>query len=301
MGWFRGLFFAGLFVCVAPLPLALAQASADSLPSASVAAIDSAIAGAAQSGLAVPKKKSLKTTPSNDANNIGSTRTLGAIPRKVSPLCFQPGIGWQNTAQAATGVVGMQTGPGPAVGQPSGTIQKNSNECPSSSASGAAIQALGEVRPTETSNLADRTTNMNQGTQDWLRANSVLNPSSSLAASRLKMGASPNFAGSSSRPTGTTNSAEVVKDSTKRAYISSIKLRRMMRNAPDLETRIKLRELSESLANTTVKPRVSDQEGTRREKLGQKIARTSGSSSRSEAERKMHRKTGSRKTSGGKT
>jgi hypothetical protein len=91
---------------------------------------------------------------------------------------------------------------------------------------------------------------MNAGAQDWLRANSVLNPASGAASQRLTMGLT-------SMPTDGTHvlagsrsgvSAAQVNGLKAHAYVSSLALRRMMRSAPDLETRIKLQELQDYLA-----------------------------------------------------
>jgi hypothetical protein len=110
--------------------------------------------------------------------------------------------------------------------------------------------------------LSFRSTNMNAGAQDWLQANSVLNPASSAASQRLLMGLNTMPAGSEhvSRRTESGVSTAQVSGLKGRAYISSIKLRRMIRNTPDLETRIKLRELQDRLAKESPNPPESSRE-----------------------------------------
>jgi hypothetical protein len=95
-----------------------------------------------------------------------------------------------------------------------------------------------------------RATSMNAGAQDWLQANSVLNPASSAASQRLTMGLSSMPAGGTHVSAGTRSgvSAAQINGLKAHAYVSSLELRRMMRSAPDLETRIKLQELLDNLA-----------------------------------------------------
>ena len=306
MGRLRGLFFAGLFACVAPLPPALAQASSGDVQSGPVAPSDSAF----QSGWAVPQDSPLRSTHPSAANNIGNTLASGAIPGESSPLCFQPGIGWRHapqtalrsagrlTANTATGGgLGIQTGrPRIAGTPPSGTSRRIPDECKSSLASGAATEALMAGKPTQAPNSASRTTNMNLGAQDWLRANSALNPASGLASSRLKMGLSPipYSAMSFSQRAGSGDSLQAVQELRTHAYISTIELRRMMRNAPDLETRLKLQELNDELKKKPVKPLENHEErGATEEKLEQDLKGLPDSSSMSASELKMRRVGGS--------
>jgi hypothetical protein len=95
-----------------------------------------------------------------------------------------------------------------------------------------------------------RATSMNAGAQDWLQANSALNPASSAASQRLTMGLSSMPTGGTHVSAGTRSgvSAAQVNSLKTHAYVSPIELRRMMRNAPDLQTRIKLQELQDRLA-----------------------------------------------------
>jgi hypothetical protein len=103
---------------------------------------------------------------------------------------------------------------------------------------------------------------MNSGAQDWLQANSVLNPPSSAASQRLTMGLS-------AMPTGGTHvsaasrpgvSEAQINGLKAHAYVSSVELRRLMRSAPDLQTRIELQELQKRVAK---KSRISTVNSTK--------------------------------------
>lgn len=273
-----------------PSPLALAQASANRFQSREVAPSDSGM----QVGSSTPQDDSRKTTHSNPGNK--SALESGATP-KGSPLCFQPGIGWQQVPQAVSpsvervtassatkGAVGVKSdGTGVALAKRSAKGETMLNECPSSAASVAAAEAaLGAGRTSETSNSAGRSKNPSLG------ADSALNPAGGLASSQ-KTGAGTGVAMLFSHPSGTRHSSDSVEELERRSYISPAKLRRMIRDAPDLETRIKLRKLSEKQASKQAKPLEGSQEKTAGEKLGQKLERISSSSSRSASGSKMPR------------
>ena len=135
----------------------------------------------------------------------------GAIPGESSPLYFQPGIGWQRAPQAAFG-------PGARAGE---------------------------------SSMADKkTTKMNFGAEDWVKANSALNPANSLAFSRLKTGVSPipYSAASFSQHAESDDSLGAAQELGSHAYVSTIKLRKMMRSASDFETRLELEKISAKVA-----------------------------------------------------
>jgi hypothetical protein len=71
---------------------------------------------------------------------------------------------------------------------------------------------------------------------------------------------------------------EPIQEFGKHAYVSPIKLRRMMRNANDLEMRIKLRELSRSLTNNTGNSSVGFKEGKKQSELNHYLHSSYGSS-----------------------
>jgi hypothetical protein len=274
MRWFRGVCFAGLFACIAPLPLVLAQTSGGDLLSGPVAPSDGVIQSSSAS-----KKSHLRSAYSGAPNNIGSVLASGGIPGESSSLCFQPGIGWKPAPLAALRSAAGSSANSPpgsprVVGaQPLGTSKGISDGCVSSPAFGASIETLMAGKA-----VAAPTANINLGAEDWLKADSALNPAGSVAFSRLKMGLSPTpySAVSFSRNVGSDDSLEAAQELGTHAYISTIKLRKMIRNAPDLATRIKLQELSDKLTGKPVKPLDSYEENKARNK--EKLQREPGTS-----------------------
>jgi hypothetical protein len=97
-----------------------------------------------------------------------------------------------------------------------------------------------------------------------------------------------------SQRAGSGDSLQAVQEVRTHAYISTIKLRWMMRNAPDLETRLKLQELNDELKKKPVKPLDNHEErGATEEKLEQDLKGLPDSSSMSASELKMRRVGGS--------
>jgi hypothetical protein len=97
-------------------------------------------------------------------------------------------------------------------------------------------------------NLA-QTMNVKSEVQDWLNANHQINLTGSAGASQLKMENGIHQMPSATYMPGASavNSGDQIKSFGRRAYVSPIQLRRMTRSMPDLEARIKLRELTEKL------------------------------------------------------
>jgi hypothetical protein len=238
MGWLRELLFAGLFVCVVPSTLVLAQASATVQPGP-VAPSDSAI----QSGSAISKKSSPnKSLRSNTSSGIRSMMPFGASPKASTQLSFQPGIGWQHpppgAIDSARSVIANSGTRGVASTLSSGTSKRISDEYPSLPSSGATIDEFKLGKATKASNVfADGSANMNLGVWKGTQANS----------------------GSISNRTGNA-SLGAAHEFTSHAYISTIKLRGQIRNEPDFETRIKLRKLNDKLTSKHVKHLDSSQE-----------------------------------------
>ena len=233
--------------------------------------------GALSSGAALQGGQSGVVTT---AKKTGNKRSMiaGAGARGALRLCFQPGIGWQSvpvSSFGATGELGASGAPGSAnsggieakgsatggssqslYAGLSGAKQAMSNECPgtltNTMAPGVAINdGIGAKQAQVMTSV--RATSMNAGAQDWLQANSVLNPASSAASQRLTLGLSSMPAGGTHVSAGTRSgvSAAQINGLKAHAYVSSLKLRRMLRNAPDLETRIKLQELQDKRAKKT--------------------------------------------------
>jgi hypothetical protein len=255
MALFRRLVFIGFVACAVPWAQPQAKLPPP-LPSGPISPSDSAIqsGSAPQSGPVTVKKKTQK--PSS-VSNVRSKLATGAVPGESPGLCFQPGIGWQRVPQNSvdfthkTSPVGGSTSTTEVGASSSGMSQVSQDQCAGIMANGSARGAVvenivaGKQSPAADSNI--RTTNANFGVQNWLDADTLLNPASTSAATRLTMGLRPSLADSKhfSQGTGPSSSANSVQEFEAHAYISPIKLRKMMRSAPDLETRLKLRKLSE--------------------------------------------------------
>ena len=96
-----------------------------------------------------------------------------------------------------------------------------------------------------------RLAGMSTGTLPSLQGTSLFNPVSIAASVRRTMNLGLKPSGSTYLTSGSEPgiSSNPVNDLKSHAYISSIVLRRMMRTAPDLQTRIKLQELQNKLSN----------------------------------------------------
>ena len=168
----------------------------------------------------------------------GSVRALGRVAGESSTLCFQPGVGWQRVPDAAGASAGhpkeKAASPGIAGAHPFGTSQGISGQCGGLSKSSIAVE---ESKP----------------------ASAVSSPSTTKPVSHSAVSLSP--------VAGSGNSEDAVQAFGKHAYISPIKLRRMMRNAPDLETRLKLQELNSRVAGNTVHPSGNKRPGKQTEAM----------------------------------
>jgi hypothetical protein len=197
------------------------------------------------------------TQKSSGLNNVRSTLAMGSVPGESQNFCFQPGVGWQRVPQNSvdftqkSSPVGSRPSTTEVGASPSEMSQVNQDQCAGIMTNGPARGAVENIVAGKQSHATDsniRTTNANFGVQNWLDADTLLNPSSSLAATRSTMGLTPSLTDSKnfSHGTGPSSSENSVQELESHAYVSPIKLRKMMRSAPDLETRLKLRRRSET-------------------------------------------------------
>jgi len=254
MAFFRRLVFIGVIACA--VPWAPSQAKLPSLPSGQIAPSDSAIPSgtAPESGLVAVKKNAQQ---SSSASNVRGMLATGSVRGESQGLCFQPGIGWQRVPQTfvsstqKTSPVGSSTRTTAVSAASAGMNQVSQDQCAGimtkATAQGAIAEDIVAGKQPHAADSNIRTTNANLGVQNWLDTDTLLNPASSSAATRLTMGLSPDLPGSKhfSQGAGPGSSASSIEEFQGHAYVSPIKLRKMMRNAPDLETRLKFRRLSE--------------------------------------------------------
>ena len=196
---------------------------------------------------------------STAARDIRSSLATDAVPGEVSGLCFQQGVGWQRVPIVSfkpVHAMGSVTAGGPEkiYQQLSGAKPTASSQClgmlANASAPGGGVEGLMAAKMAHSGN-SPQVASTNAGTQDWLHANSVINPANSVSAQRLTVGLpSSSFTSKHyAQEADSDVSRDQVREIARHAYISPIKLRRMMRNVPDLQTRIALRESSDKLAN----------------------------------------------------
>lgn len=256
MTWFNRLVFIGLFAFA--VPWAQPQANLlPLLPSGQIAPSDSAIqsGSVAQSGFMAPKKDTQK--PSS-VSNIRSMLATGSVPAESQGLCFQPGIGWQRLPRTSNNSAQKTSPTGSSIAAdtdtavhtlPSGVEEANSDLCAGNMAGAiarsAAVKNIVASEQSQSAN-SNRPSDASFGVEDWLNADTLLNPASSSASTRLMVGLASSLSTSKHFIQGAEGSYSIQEFET-HSYVSPIKLRRMMRSAPDLETRLKLRRLTEKV------------------------------------------------------
>ena len=203
-------------------------------------------------------------------NNMRGFSAKSAAGSKSPLLCFVPGIGWvkvpmamevnsrslsanastENEIPAGTSVTSNAVSQGSVSShsQITDLSQTNSNGCaemlmnmPENGVgnqnfiSGQSGHAM-IFQSAPIINLEVMKGNVADSTGNQVSRNALLHQA--MGISSMPLGANYSFAGS-----GSENAAGMLDQLKHRAYVSPIKLRRQMRSAPDLETRIKLREL----------------------------------------------------------
>jgi len=217
----------------------------------------------AQSGLPT-RQAALRKTGKFGKN--GSSPATGALPG----LCFQPGVGWQpmlkQPSRPATRDTNTSMGleergsasganPPSVYARLSNAKQAQSTECP---------EILTDKRVLGAG--AEKFTILNRpkpGTVTSFRVNSPYhaNGSASLEPAGMMPSAippTPNYFAPKAEPDAHPDQVGVRAF---HAYISSIKLRRLIRNAPDFRTRIKLQQLQNNSATQLHKARVVTRTG----------------------------------------
>jgi hypothetical protein len=224
----------------------------------------------AQSGSSTSQGAARK---SGKSGNSRSSPASGAIPGALPGLCFQPGVGWQSMlteqpSKAATRdtnaskgleVSGSASGATPQSAYPglSGAKQVHSTECAGKSTDDRVLGVGVDKKFLNRTAISARSTT--KPGREPARMTAL--PSATSAASE----------GEADAPSGQPG------DRAFHAYISSIKLRRLIRNAPDLQTRMKLQQLQHNPANQLHHARVDTKTGraARRPLKGERVSRSS--------------------------
>jgi hypothetical protein len=252
----------------------------------------------AQSG---PPTRQVAVRKTGKLGNNGSSLAKGTTPGPSPGLCFQPGVGWQSILPEPPGVPatrdtntsmglaerGSASGANPqsAYARFSNAKQAQSAECAGNSidkkAFGAGAEEFTILNHPQTMRSAGST---KPGTVTSLHVNSPYHNSpyhANGSAGLESVGMTP----SAMRPAPTYFASEVESDARSdqvgvrafHAYISSIKLGRLIRNAPDFRTRIKLQQLQNNPATQLHKARVGTKTGAaaKRPLQGERANRTS--------------------------
>jgi hypothetical protein len=240
---------------------------------------------------------------------VASDRTgskTSAEAQRTLRLCFFPGIGWQSVDVPAVGETEMRKSTAGSVwasahSRRAGGGEASDKGCPGSFANAAAqgLSTGSRAKPTASIGLGTVNTGMN----DSFIANPVINPANGSAYERSVLGVSSMLAGSankstsaivsrrnilslSSTPTASANILGAEPNSIKfKAYASSADLRRMIRNAPDLETRLKLRRVRRRLEESKRRSSTDSSEALN-STLGKFSFRSNSETSRLRVERK---------------
>jgi hypothetical protein len=169
------------------------------------------------SGMLALGDKAATNTGRRKTANIGTrsgSARADSVPRRTSELCFQPGIGWESVTIIAPMSTKMLSALGSSNGGASDGMETNK----------AATSVRSQSNRGPSSGVA-----INSGSLRWRNTKSVADPASSKAIIP-----DDEIAGLKAK-----------------AHLNPMKLRRMMWSAPDLQTRIELRKLQETLTKPT--------------------------------------------------
>jgi hypothetical protein len=247
----------------------------------------------AQSG---PPTRQVALRKAGKLGNYGSSPATDAPPGAMSGLCFQPGVGWQSilpeppgvpAAPGTHGSIGLEVSRSTSVANAQSIYARSSSakqayaaECAGNSinkkALGGGVEKFTTLNRPQTMRSAGST---KPGTVTSLRVNSPYHANGS--AGLEPVGMVP-----SGMPLAHTHFASEAESDAHpdqvgvrafHAYTSSIKLRRLIRNAPDFRTRIKLQQLQNNPATQPHKAKVGTKTGAAagRPLQGERANRTS--------------------------
>ena len=246
----------------------------------------------AQSG---PPTRQVALRKTGKLGNNGSSPAIGATPAAMPGLCFQPGVGWQSILPEAPGVPatrdtntsivlaerGSASGANPesVYARFSNAKQVQSAECAGNSANKKALGAGVDFTILNHPQTIRRAGSTNPGTVTSRHVNPPYHAhgSAGLEAVRMMPSAMPPAPTYFASETESNARSDQVGVRAFHAYTSSIKLRNLMRNAPDFRTRIKLQQLQNNLATQPHQTRVGTETGATasRPRHGERANRTS--------------------------
>jgi hypothetical protein len=231
----------------------------------------------AQSG---PPTRQVALRKTGKLRNNGSSPATGATPGAMPGLCFQPGVGWQSIHPEAPGVpatpgtngsIGLEVSRSTSVanaqsihGRSSSAKQAYAAECAGNSinkkALGAGVEKFTILNRPQTMRSAGSTkpstvTSLHVNSPYYANGSAGLEPVGMMPSA---LPPTPTYFASEAEPDARSDQVGVRAF---HAYISSIKLRRLIRNAPDFRTRIKLQQLQNNPATQLHKARVGTKTG----------------------------------------
>jgi hypothetical protein len=201
-----------------------------------------------------PPTRQMVVGKTRKSGNSRSSLATGTMPG----LCFQPGVGWQRMpteqpsepaardTNTSLGLAASEANPPSIYPRPSNTKPPRSAECAGiltdKKVLGARVDrftilnrpgSIGSARPTK------------PGTVTSLQVNGPYhaNGNAGLESVKTTQSAMPSASTYFASEAGPDAQSDQVNSRAYRAYISPIKLRRLIRNAPDFRTRIKLEQL----------------------------------------------------------
>ena len=206
----------------------------------------------------------------------GSRSVLASAPSALPGLCFEPGVGWRRNFPAQSGLPrerntpaenGSTGGPPSNADRPFGdrlrTKQTRSTECTGVSRN---EEVLSGTLPS-----ADST---KPRTRPSLQAHAQHHAHGSTALAKGTPGVMPSTPGYSAAENKADTNPDQPSIRTYHAYISSIKLRRLIRNAPDFRTRMRLQQLENHPAKQLHPARTGTNKGAR-PREGERLSRSS--------------------------
>ena len=229
-----------------------------------------------------PPTRQVAVRKTGKSENNGRPAT-GATPGAMPGLCFQPGVGWQTILPETPGVpatpgtngsIGLEVSRSTSVANAQSIYDRSSRakqayaaECGGISTNQKALTAGAEEFTIFNRPASIRSAGLTKPGTLPLQVNSAHHANGSA-------GPAPTYIASDAEPDVR---ADQVNVRAFHAYVSSIKLRRLIRNAPDFRTRIKLQQLQNNPATHSHKARVGIAAGTaaRRPLHGERANRTS--------------------------
>lgn len=168
-------------------------------------------------------------------------------------LCFQPGVGWQrilagqHNGSAAPGAKQAQSVECPGISTNKGELGAGAGT-PAILNPNRSIRSAGSARPSSVTSS---------------QVHAPLHPSSNAGLHSMAMipNAAPSAPTHFASEAGPDEHADQLGARAFHAYISSIKLRKSIRNAPDFRTRMRLQQLQNNPATKLYNPRVDAKTG----------------------------------------